>query len=155
LKRPSVEVQAIRTTQPRKKNGGIWKAHVTFYQYWSKEDEKQLRAYWTRERQVVLDATEGSEIALWKKTLQIFGVPPPEILPKGVAVDLTKNEAIKDPGNTSLGANEGLKNPNWPKNFCDLFGSIVCCEAFKDRLYFLQYTLEYALSLRLARHCPR
>jgi hypothetical protein len=120
-----------------------------FDDIWTERHERTLRSQWSRENDLILDATCEAEVSLWKKSYQMFGLAPMDLLPEGIHVDLSLNNAIADPENTNLEDDQGLENPNWPQDFCVAFSQVVCCEAFKDRLDFLHYVLKYALHVRL------
>jgi hypothetical protein len=72
-----------------------------------------------------------------------------DLLPEGIRVDLSLNNAIADPENNDLADDQGLENTNWPQDFGVAFSQVVCCEAFKNKLDFLRYVLKYDLHTRL------
>ena len=106
---------------------------VLYDEYWDEEDEQELQEGWSEEDDKLLKKGE-TEIALWKKTLNIFRQPPQELL-GAITVDTSGNKK------------EG--NKDWPHDFCIQLGNVVCCVAFKDRPEYLRYVLRLTLSLRL------
>jgi hypothetical protein len=116
---------------------------------WDSEDERGLRKYWTREHDVILNHTQAHEASLWKKTYQVFGLAPPELLPSHIALDNSEKKGVPDPGNEELESDEVLVNKNWAPDTCLILCGIVCCPAFKGRVDYLRYVLAYALYLRI------
>jgi hypothetical protein len=112
---------------------------------WTEAQEADLRKRWKKKLGVLTNGMDTSEISLWKKSYQIYQKPPPAIIPSGMEVDVSENAEFEDPDNPDA----ELEDKNWSQEFCKGFGEVLCCEAFKDRLYFLQYVLRYALFLRL------
>jgi hypothetical protein len=116
---------------------------------WDSEDERRLRKYWKREHEVILNHTQAHELSLWKKTYQIFGLAPPELIPSHIALDISEKKGVPDPGNDKLESDEVLVNTNWAPDTSIIFCRIVCCPAFKGRVDYLRYVLAYALYLRI------
>jgi hypothetical protein len=109
---------------------------VVYDEYWNEEDEEELQEGWSEEDGKLVKKDE-TEVALWKKTLNLFRQPPQELLGT-VPVD------------TSLNKKSGSEeNKNWPHDFCIQLGNVVCCVAFKDRPEYFRYVLRLVLALRL------
>ena len=121
----------------------------TYDSLWNEDDEVLLRSWWTREHDIILDNMQDHEASLWKKTYNIFGVPPPELIPPHITVDTSEKEGIPDPGNENLGEGEVLVNTNWGSDVCNNFLRVVCCPAFTGRPDYVRYVLSYVLHLRI------
>jgi hypothetical protein len=67
---------------------------------------------------------ERHELALWRKSMLLFGVPPPDLLPKELKVSATQiyTEKIKD-SNGNLDHQFAARN--WPQRLCENFVSEV------------------------------
>lgn len=107
-------------------------------------------SFWSVEDQIVLDATYGAEITVWKRTLHFFEDIGPSVIPKGKTVEFEGSKKLPD-----LNGERTITNTSWTKAFCDVLNALLCCPALNSNLNLLRFAIQAALYYRLRQSGSR
>ncbi|CAD6441712.1 62ed174d-506a-4592-82a7-c130d1c1e047 [Sclerotinia trifoliorum] len=121
---------------------------VVFDDLWTLDDESNLVMSWSEDDQTLLDSLPKAEIALWRRSMRLFGVGPEELFPPNVTISRAD---LPD-----YVGNEGREIPNTihlTTKFCDTFKYIISLPLLAKRRSLIQYLLTKALRLRCGDRC--
>jgi hypothetical protein len=116
---------------------------IQYNEYWTEGKERRLRKDWSPDDDFIIEKSYADEIALWRKTTNIFKCAPPDLIEADVGVQ---------PGGTITNQQTGTKwrkNPNWSQKFCMAMSAIICLPFWKGKPECLRYVLRKALHLRV------
>jgi hypothetical protein len=105
-------------------------------EWWTTHDEARLRKGWSlKDDLLVQEATHGSEKTLWRKSLYLFDIEAPYLLPDGVKVFTDDMPKIIVPD-----TNERIDPMHWPYSLCEEFNMLICSLAFRKNYQFPSMT---------------
>jgi hypothetical protein len=116
---------------------------IQYNEYWTEGEERRLRKDWSPDDDFIIEKSYADEIALWRKTTNIFKCAPPDLIEADVGVQ---------PGGAITNNQTGTKwrkNPNWSQKFCMAMSAVICLPYWKGKPECLRYVLRKALHLRV------
>jgi hypothetical protein len=116
---------------------------IQYNEYWTEGKERRLRKDWSPDDDFIIEKSYADEIALWRKTTNIFKCAPPDLIDADVGVQ---------PGGAITNQETGTKwrkTPNWSQKFCMAMSTIICLPVWKGKPECLRYVLRKALHLRV------
>ncbi|KAF7871631.1 hypothetical protein EAF04_003738 [Stromatinia cepivora] len=106
-------------------------------------DVSNLLLSWSEDDQTLLDSLPTAEIALWRKSMRLFGVGPEELFPPNVTISRADIPDYTGKDNRRI-----ANNINLTTNFCDTFKYIISLPLLAKNPSLIQYLLTKALRLR-------